>query len=130
MRYRGDRKPVPEIAAELRVDGIVEGTVQRDGDRVRVTAHLVHGPTGTTLWGEEYDGELRDVLTLQARIAQAIARGVSVEAGAEEVRRLSASRPVDPQVYQDVGEARIRRGVGRVQPDRLLELVARTGQAR
>src|SRR5207247_9597327 len=65
MRYKGARRPLPEIAAELGVDAIVEGSVVRAGDRVRITAQLIHAATDTHLWAETYDRELSDVLPVQ-----------------------------------------------------------------
>jgi len=76
MQYKGVRKSLPEIARELNVDGILEGTVQRVGGRLRISAQLLHAPTDTHLWAENYDRDLRDVLALQSEVAQAIARGV------------------------------------------------------
>src|SRR6266568_3209742 len=79
MRYRATRKPLPEIARELNVEAVVEGTVVRVGPRVRVTAQLIHAPTDRHLWARSYDRELRDVLALQEEVARAIAQAVQVE---------------------------------------------------
>ena len=67
MQYKGTRKPLPQIARELNVDAIVEGTVQRSENRVRITANLLHAPTDRHLWAERYERDLRDVLALQRR---------------------------------------------------------------
>jgi eukaryotic-like serine/threonine-protein kinase len=99
MRYKGERKPLPEIARELGVDAIVEGSVLVAGARLRITAQLIHGPTDTHLWASEYDKDLRDVLELQADVAQAIVREVAVAVRPDEAKRLAESRPVDPEVY-------------------------------
>ncbi|MEO7137957.1 MAG: BTAD domain-containing putative transcriptional regulator [Gemmatimonadales bacterium] len=80
MQYRGTKKTLPEIARELKVDGLVEGALLREGGRVRVTAQLVHGPTDRHLWAQRYERDLRDVLALQAELAEAIAREVNVAA--------------------------------------------------
>jgi TolB-like protein/DNA-binding SARP family transcriptional activator len=80
MRYRGTKQALPDIARELKVDGVVEGTLLRDGGRVRMNAQLVHGPTDRHLWAKRYERDLRDVLLLQGELAEAIAREVNVAA--------------------------------------------------
>jgi TolB-like protein/DNA-binding winged helix-turn-helix (wHTH) protein/Tfp pilus assembly protein PilF len=100
MRYKGTKKPLPEIARELNVDAVVEGTVQRSGDRVRITANLVHAPTDRHLWAESYERDLRDVLALQSEVGQAIAREVQVRLTPQEHARLVHARPVDPVAYE------------------------------
>src|SRR6266849_6574705 len=77
MRYRETRKPLPRIGEELDVDGIVEGTVFRAGKRVRITVQLLHAPTDRHLWATSYERGLRDVLTLQKDLAEAIAHEIS-----------------------------------------------------
>jgi len=74
MHYKGTKKRLPEIARELNVDAVVEGTVQRFGNRVRITANLLHARTDRHLWAESYERDLRDILTLQSEVARAIAR--------------------------------------------------------
>jgi TolB-like protein len=76
MAYANARKPLPLIAKELNVDGIVEGTVLRSGRRVRVTAQLLHAPTDRHLWASSYNRDLRDVLTLQKELAESIANEI------------------------------------------------------
>jgi len=76
MRFKGTRKPIREVARELRVDAVVTGTVLRAGERVRITAQLIHADSDRHLWADSYDGDLRDILTLQADVARAIARGI------------------------------------------------------
>jgi TolB-like protein/DNA-binding winged helix-turn-helix (wHTH) protein len=76
MHYKRTNKLLPRIADELRADAVVEGTVMRSGDRIRVTAQLIHAPTDRHLWARTYDRELRDVLALQADLAGAIAQAV------------------------------------------------------
>jgi TolB-like protein len=73
MVYQGARKPLPQIARELHVDAVVEGTVLRAGDQVRITAQLIDASTDKHLWSQSYEGELRDTLALQDRVARAIA---------------------------------------------------------
>src|SRR6184192_1176474 len=79
MLYKGVRKPLREIARELEVDAIVEGTVLRAGQRIRITAQLIDAPKEMHLWAESYERDLRDVLALQAEVAQAIAREIRVK---------------------------------------------------
>jgi TolB-like protein/Flp pilus assembly protein TadD len=100
MHYKGVRKPLPEIAQELQVEGVVEGTVLRSGEQVRISTQLIHAPTDTHLWAESYDRDLRDVLGLQAEVAQAIAREIQVKLTPEEQTSLARARPVDPQAYE------------------------------
>ena len=73
MQYKHVQKTLPQIARELGVDAIVEGSVRRDGDRVRITAELIEGRTDQHLWTESYDRDLRDILSLQSQVAAAIA---------------------------------------------------------
>ncbi len=101
MRYKGARKPLPEIARELKVEAVIEGTVLRAGDRVRIAAQLIHAPTDTHLWAKNYESDLRDVLALQSDVAQSIAREIQVKLTPQEQARLAATRPVDPEAYED-----------------------------
>jgi adenylate cyclase len=78
LRYRTTTKSTSEIARELKVDGVVEGAILRDGGRIRMSAQLVHGPTDREVWAERYVRDLRDILELQAELAAAIAREVHV----------------------------------------------------
>jgi TolB-like protein/Flp pilus assembly protein TadD len=100
MRYKGNRKPLPEIARELNVDAIVEGTVQRSGNRVRITANLLYAPTDRHLWAKSYESELQDVLLLQGQVARSIASEIGIKLMSQEQRRLAATRPVNPEAYQ------------------------------
>ena len=79
MHFKGTQKTVPEIARELNVDAVVEGSVQRSGDRVRITAELIHSATDRHLWAESYERDLRDVLALQDGVAQAISGEIKVK---------------------------------------------------
>ncbi len=99
MQYRGARQPLPEIARRLSVEAIVEGTVQRAGDRVAIFASLVDASTDRTLWSGRYEGDLRDVLGLQSQVAAAIAEGIRARSTEEERRRIDRSRSVDPEAY-------------------------------
>jgi eukaryotic-like serine/threonine-protein kinase len=100
MRYKGSDKALPEIARELNVDGIIEGSVERSAERVRITAQLIHAPTDTHLWAESYERDLRDILTLQDEVALDIANQIKVRLTPTEQSLLSRSAPVDPQAYQ------------------------------
>src|SRR5438552_2310460 len=100
MQYKGVHKPLREIAQELDVDAIVEGTVLRVGRRVRITAQLIDAPKETHLWAESYERDLRDVLTLQSEVAKAIAREVRVKIAPQEQANLAQPQPVDPEAYE------------------------------
>ncbi len=84
----------------LRVDALVEGSVMRENNRIRVTVQLIRGSTDEHFWSETYDRELRDVLNVQSELAQAIARKVEVSITGEEHDRLAAARSVAPEVYE------------------------------
>jgi len=100
MQYKGARKPLRQIAQELGVDALVEGTVARSGDRVRITANLVQASPERHLWAESYERDLRDVLVLQSSVATAIAREVRVKVTPQEQARLSSARRVNPEGYE------------------------------
>jgi tetratricopeptide (TPR) repeat protein len=100
MQYKGSDKSLPEIASELNVDAIVEGSVVRSGDRVRITAQLIYAPADRHLWAESYEREIRDVLDLQGELARAIAEEIRVELSPGERARLAEARQVDPEAYQ------------------------------
>ena len=100
MRFKGTKLSVPEIARTLGVDALVEGSVIRHGNRIRVHAQLIRASTDEHLWADEYDGELGDVLTLESEVAQSIARRVEVKVTGEEHARLVAAHHVSPEVYE------------------------------
>jgi TolB-like protein/tetratricopeptide (TPR) repeat protein len=100
MQFKNPQISVPEIAKTLGVDAIVEGSVMREGSRIRVTAQLIRGATDAHFWSETYDREMRDALTLQSELAQTIAEKVEVTVTGEEHQRLTAARPVAPEVYE------------------------------
>lgn len=97
MHYKNTRKTLPEIARELNVDEIVEGTVQRSGDRVRITAQLVHGATDTHLWARSYERDLRDVLTLEGEAAKSVADEIQARLTPQEKARLVQDRTISLQ---------------------------------
>jgi TolB-like protein len=96
MQYKGNRKPMPQIARELHVDAIVEGTVMRSGDRVRITAQLIEASTDRHLWADTYERDLRDILGLQDEVARTIASEVKVTLTPQEQSGLSHARQVNP----------------------------------
>jgi TolB-like protein/DNA-binding winged helix-turn-helix (wHTH) protein/Tfp pilus assembly protein PilF len=99
MHYKGTKKSLPEIARELKVDAVVEGTVQRSGDRVVIRAQLIHAATDVHLWVQDYEREMRDVLDLQSEIAQAIARQIRIRMTPDEEARLASTHPVRPKAF-------------------------------
>ncbi len=100
MRYRSTDKSVPEIARELGVDAVVEGSVLRAGNTVRITAQLIEAATDRHPWADNFDRELRDVLALHSDVARAIAREIQVALTPEEETRLADARPVNPEAYE------------------------------
>jgi pentatricopeptide repeat protein len=100
MNFKNTKLSVPEIAKTLRVDAIVEGSVIREGSRIRVHAQLIRGLTDEHFWSEEYDRELRDALALESEVAQSIARKVEVTVTGKERERLTAAREISPEAYE------------------------------
>ena len=100
MVYKGARKPLPQIAKELKVDALVEGSVQRSGDIVRVNAELIDAQNDRLLWAKSYERNSRDILALQSAIARAIAGEVQVKMTPQEQARLATSHPVDPEAHE------------------------------
>jgi TolB-like protein len=96
MQYKGKNESAPQIAQELNVDAIVEGTVLRSGEHVRITAQLIEAPSDRHLWAETYERDLRDILSLQDEVARAIASKVRVTLTPQEQARLSSTRQVNP----------------------------------
>jgi TolB-like protein/DNA-binding winged helix-turn-helix (wHTH) protein/Tfp pilus assembly protein PilF len=99
IRYKGTKKSLPEIARELNVDAIVEGSVIRSGQRVRVTAQLLQAPTDRHLWAESYDRDLGDVLKLQGEVADAIAQQVRAQLTPQQQAQLRLAHAVNPAAY-------------------------------
>lgn len=108
MRYKASQLSVPQIARELQVDAVVEGSVVRDGNRIRVTAQLIRGDTDTHFWSETYDRDLPDVLALQSDIAQAIASKVEATVTGKERERLAAAPQVLPEAYENYLKGRFK----------------------
>ena len=99
-KYKTTSKPLPQLAQELQVDGIVEGSVLRSGDQVRITAQLIYAPRDQHLWAEEYQRYFRDVLYLQHEVARDIAEQVRVTLTPNERKRLATAGVVDPAAYE------------------------------
>jgi TolB-like protein/DNA-binding winged helix-turn-helix (wHTH) protein len=100
MRFKQTTKPLPEVGRALNVDAVVEGTVQRSGNRVRITANLLYAPTDRHLWAETYERELGDVLALQGDVARAIADQIRISVTPQEELSLRHARPVNPEAYE------------------------------
>ena len=106
MHYKGTNKPLTEIAGELKVDAVIEGTVQRSGERVLIRAQLIHAATDRHLWAETYERDLRDVLALQNEIAQAVVREIQIKILPAERARLGSNRPVNRKALDDYLQGR------------------------
>jgi TolB-like protein/DNA-binding winged helix-turn-helix (wHTH) protein/Tfp pilus assembly protein PilF len=100
MTYKHARKTIDQIGKELRVQYVLEGSVRRGGGRVRVTAQLIEVGDQTHVWAQSYERDLRDVLALQADVAQAIAHEVQIKLTPQEQTRLASARPVNPEAYK------------------------------
>ena len=100
MTYKHIRKLLPEIARELNVEAVVEGTVLRFGDRVRITAQLIRVPVERHIWAQSFEGDLRDTLVLQSSVARAIAEQIRVTVTEQEQAALQNSKPVNPKTYE------------------------------
>jgi len=100
MQYEGHSKPTPQIAKELNVEAVVEGSVLRSGNRVRISAQLVQANPEKYLWAESYERDLNDILALQREVAQAIAEEVQIELSPQETTRLRSARTVKPDAYE------------------------------
>ena len=101
MQYKGTKKPLPEIARELQVDALVEGTVSRSGNHMRITANLVQASPERHLWAESYESEVGDILTVQTQVAQSVAREIRVKLTPAEQKLLSNARPVNPEAHDN-----------------------------
>jgi TolB-like protein/Flp pilus assembly protein TadD len=117
MRYRGANKALPEIARELNVEAVVEGSVIRSGERLRVTAQLVHAATDRHLWAETYDRQFSDILSVQSEVAQAIAAQVRVNLSEQDRTRLQRRGPVNTDAHE--AYLRGRRALQRFTPESL-----------
>jgi eukaryotic-like serine/threonine-protein kinase len=100
MRYKGTNKLLPEIARELNVDAVIEGSVQHSGGRVHVTARLIPAAADSPLWSRDYDRDLSDLLKLQSELAGAVADEIRIQVKADERARLASARSVNPQAHE------------------------------
>ena len=100
MQYKGTNKSVPQIARELNVDAIVEGSIIRAGDQVRISVQLIDGRTDRHLWADNYQRELRSILSLQDDVAKAIAAQVKVTVAPEEQQLLASAIPLSPDAHE------------------------------
>jgi TolB-like protein/Tfp pilus assembly protein PilF len=100
MHYKGVRRPLPEIAREIGVQVVVEGTVLRSGEKVRISVQLIETSSDTHLWAESYERDLRDILRLQSEISRAVAQEIQAKLTPAEQERLTRSRSVSPEAYE------------------------------
>ena len=100
MGYKGARKPLPQIARELNVDAVIEGSIMRSGGQVRITAQLIEAAADKHLWAQSYDGDLRDILALQSRVAGAIAEEIRINVKPKEQAALKNVKAVNPDAYE------------------------------
>ena len=100
MVYKGTQKTIPQIARELSVDAIIEGSVEREGNRVRITTQLINARTDQHIWAHTYDRDMTDSLALQSEVAETIAHQISAEVTPAESARLNRNQRVDPQALE------------------------------
>jgi tetratricopeptide (TPR) repeat protein len=106
MQYKGTKKPIPQIARELNVDAVLEGTVTRDQGRFRITAQLIGAAPEKHLWAEKYEGSLSEVLTVQDAVAKAVAHEIQIKVTPRERTLLATPRAVDPAAYEAYSKGR------------------------
>jgi eukaryotic-like serine/threonine-protein kinase len=100
LRYKGTNESLPHIARELGVQGVIEGSVSREGNQVRISVQLIHGPSDRHLWARSFDRELRGILALHSEVAHAIAREIRARVSPEEQVLLASAPPVNPKAYE------------------------------
>jgi TolB-like protein len=100
-KYKRTDRDLPRLRQELGADYILEGSVRRAGERVRVTAQLVQAADQTQMWAQTYEREMGDVLVLESEVARSVARAIAVTLAPEAEARLARARPVRPEAYQD-----------------------------
>ena len=106
MQFKGARKSLPQIAQELNVDAVIEGSVLRSGDRIRIAAQLIHARTDQHLWAESYERDFRDILSVQSEIARQVANEVRIILSPEESASLGSARRVNPEAHELYLQAR------------------------
>jgi TolB-like protein/tetratricopeptide (TPR) repeat protein len=99
MHYKGTNETLPQIARDLNVDAVIEGTVQRSGNRVQVTAQLIRGQTDAPVWAKIYERDSRDVLVMQSELAQAIVGEIKINLTPQEQQHFARARPINPDAY-------------------------------
>ncbi len=117
MTFKDTKLSLPEIAKTLGVDTLVEGSVIREGNHIRVHAQLIRAATDEHFWSEAYDREMRDALALESDVAESIARKVEVTVTGEEHARLTAARSVSPEVYESYLKGRFALSNGNSRTD-------------
>jgi TolB-like protein/DNA-binding winged helix-turn-helix (wHTH) protein/Flp pilus assembly protein TadD len=115
MQFKDTRLSAPEIARKVGVDALVEGSVMREGNRIRFHAQLIRASTDEHFWSESYDRELGDALTLESEVAQSIAQRVEVTVSGEERARIVAARPVSPGAYESYLQGMFAKGNSRAE---------------
>ncbi len=106
MQYKGTHKTIPQIARELNVGAVVEGSFERSGDRIRIRVQLIKASTDQHLWADEYDRKLSDALGLEADVAQDIARHIQTELTPQQESTLARNRTLNPEAFQDYLQGR------------------------
>jgi TolB-like protein/DNA-binding winged helix-turn-helix (wHTH) protein len=106
MQYKGTRKTIPEIARELHVGAVLEGSVERSSDRMRVRVQLIEASTDQHLWAEAYDRQVSDVLLLEAELARDIARQIELRLTPQQQQNFAHNRTLNPQAFQDYLQGR------------------------
>jgi len=99
MPYKGVNKPLPEIARELNVEAIVEGSVQHLGDKVQINVNLINGPTEVRLWSNTYNRDLSEIQTLQNEVVRDLTQQIQIKLTPQEQTNLSRARPINPKAY-------------------------------
>ena len=100
MHFKGRRETLPEIGRELNVDAVLEGSITRSENRVRITAQLIEAPSDRHLWAKSYERDLKDVLALQDEVARDIAEEIRIKLSPEERTRLTNARPINPEAHE------------------------------
>ena len=118
MQFKNTGLLAPQIARKLGVDALVEGSVIREGDRIRVHAQLIRASTDEHFWSESYDRELGDALTLESDVAQSIAQRVEVTVTGDERARLVTARSVSPEVYESYLKGLAAKGNSRAEVEK------------
>src|SRR5581483_6557780 len=100
MQYKDLKKPVPQIASELGVDAVMEGSVQREGDQVRISIQLIDAPADKSLWAEQYQREYRSILALQSEVARAVVQQIKITLTPQEQVRLRGAGTIVPEAHE------------------------------